>query len=524
MKTFDLPIYTLDLETDPFQHGRLPHPFAVGIYGKSIGFKCFWRKAHSRTDIIMQSILYLNTLPKGLIFIHNGGRFDIFYYLEHLNEKMFILNNRIVSCTLGKHEVRDSFAIMPFALRNYKKDDIDYSLMEVEKRDANKTEIVSYLEGDCKYLHELCSRFVERFGPKLTIGSTALTEIKKLHKYTTLTEREDESIRSKYYYGGRVECFEKGIINTDVKVYDVNSMYPFVMRDYLHPIGKPTLIGKKITKDTFFVTVTGKNFGAFPVKNKFGTKFNGDVGTYSITIHEWRTAINHGLFKPYRIEEAVNFRDKCTFGEFVNSFYSEREAAKISGDTITNLFTKFILNSGYGKFAQNPENAFDFDITPADVVKGDNWVPSWIKENKYVIWKRKSAMADQLRINVSTAASITGAARSVLLGAIANSERPIYCDTDSLICRALKNVKIAETELGAWKLEKQGDMVAVAGRKMYAVFLDGKSVKMASKGVKISADEIVKVASGETVHYKHMVPSFSWDGTHTFIKRRVRMT
>jgi hypothetical protein len=458
--------------------------------------------------------------------------------MKHLGEKTFILNNRIVKCQISGHDVRDSFAIMPFGLAKYKKDEIDYSLMEWNKRQENKEEILRYLKGDVVYLWELCSKFVERFGPKITIGSTALGELRKYHEFELLNEVEDKSIRDLYYYGGRVECFEKGVIETNVKVYDVNSMYPHVMKDYKHPCGKPICFGNKITKNTFFISAYGKNHGGLCQRTKLGTKFDTKDGLFHTTIHEWKTAIAHGLFIPERIIQTVDFANQCTFTDFVDTYYLEREQAKIKGDTITNLFCKFVLNSAYGKFAQNPENAYDYCILPVGVdpagkiatrgkITGklsEGWEPAFIAENQYVIWKKHSDMSEILRINVATAASITGAARSVLLSALATAKRPLYCDTDSIICEDLENVKIDENILGAWKLEKQGDAIAICGRKLYAVMQEGECVKMASKGVKISAEEIFSVASGKDVFYKREVPSFKWDGSYNFLTRKVRMT
>lgn len=519
------PIYTLDLETDPFKHGRLPMPFCAGFYDGNT-FSSWWRKRGTNMPILKACVDYMNTREPGYVFIHNGGRFDLFYLMDYMsNDELFILNNRIVRCYIGKQEIRDSFSIMPFALARYKKDEIDYNKMEAEVRDNHREEITSYLKGDCVYLHELCSRFVDRFGPKLTIGSTALHELKKVHKYKRLSTVEDKEIRSKFYYGGRVQCFEKGIISTDVKVYDVNSMYPYVMRNFLHPVGRPKFGGKKVTSKTQFITVEGKSNGAFPYRIKHqGICYPCGVGIFHVSIHEYKCAVDLNLFHPFRIIETVDFENTISFAQFVDMYYGEREKAKRNGDAITALFTKFVLNSAYGKFAQNPENAFEYAIKPFDVLLGENWLPSFIAELKYTIWKRPSPDADELRQNVATAASITGAARSVLMEAIAKAKRPIYCDTDSIICESLENVPIHKTELGAWKKETEGSKVAIAGRKLYAVWDGNDCVKIACKGVRITPNEMERVAKGEQVIYERDVPSFKWDGSHNFITRKVQLT
>ncbi len=39
-----------------------------------------------------------------------------------------------------------------------------------------------------------------------------------------------------FYYGGRVECFKKGIIEEKFSVIDITSAYPYAMI-FKHPIG-----------------------------------------------------------------------------------------------------------------------------------------------------------------------------------------------------------------------------------------------------------------------------------------------
>lgn len=514
-----LPIYTLDIETDPFKHGRFPVPFVVGFFdGKE--FRSFWG-----SDCIEKSVEYIKRQPPGIIYAHNGGRFDFFYYIEHMAGDMRIINSRIVEASLYQHIVRDSFAIMPFPLKAYKKDDIDYTWLERGVRRQHRKEIIEYLYGDCFYLWELCIAFREMFGDRLTIGSTSMAELKKIHKFQPMSNFYDEKIRQKFFYGGRVQCFKKGVINQNIKIYDVNSMYPFVMRDYDHPLGLPSSSSKYVTDKTCFVIAEGKNYGAFPTKVKNGISFERTNGIFSVSIHEWNVALELDLFRPTRIINCVNFDRRGKFDTFVNHFYEARRKAKIDKDETKILFYKFVLNSAYGKFAQNPKNYFDFTMLSADNPNvGADWTPSFIN-GKYIIWKRPAEASLFSRHNVATASSITGAARSILLRAIATSKNPLYCDTDSLICEDIgPETKIDDTELGAWKFEKAGTWAAIAGKKMYAIYSGAECVKMATKGVKLKPDEITRVARGEKIVAQNIAPTFKWDGSHSFIHREVKLT
>lgn len=76
--------------------------------------------------------------------------------------------------------------------------------------------------------------------------------------------------------------------------------------------------------------------------------------------------------------------------------------------------------------------------------------------------------------------------------------------------------------LGAWKLEGTGDKLAIAGRKMYALFNGGECLKYASKGVNLTPQQIQLVADGELVTYNQAAPVFRLDGSTDFISRDVR--
>jgi hypothetical protein len=524
-----LPIITADLETDPFLNGRKPEPFVAGAYDgetyRHFGWGADWKP---------KLRAYLLSIPASCIYLHNGGKFDLFYVLDWLEGNMLMINGRIVKADSkffgsdGKrHEFRDSYSIMPFALKlSGKKKEIDITLLEKEVRDENKVEILDYLGQDCIGLYQLVVDFRKRFGDKLTIGSTAIGELQKIHTYAEMKETTDRDIRGLYYYGGRVECLEKGKITGRLKVYDVNSMYPSVMRNVEHPIGWPVADTTQITDKTFFVSVEGQNYGAFPCREKDGgIRFDRESGIFHVTIHEFYAALRLGIFEPKRIHRCVNFDRRATFAEFVDRFYNLRAEAKKTGDDSGSLFYKLVLNSAYGKFAQNPLRYRDWKITEPQESMPTGWEREWFDPNSHSIWSRPKEIKGPGQFhNVATAASITGAARTVLMEAIANAHRPIYCDTDAIICEQLDNVPIDQVILGAWDLEKECDEAYICGKKLYALYKDGVCVKQANKGVRLTGAEIKRIALGEVITCQKDSPTFKWDGTHVFLKRRVRMT
>lgn len=517
-------VAVIDCETDPFMNNRIPKPFCVEFHSDKIT-RQFW--GH---DCILQLVNFLETLQEEyFIYAHNGGKFDFLFMAEYLDNPIKIINSRIVSAALFQHTMRDSYAIIPVPLRDYEKETFDYSKMESDVREKFKTEILDYLHSDCMYLLQIVSAFVERFGPKLTVGSTAIKELRKRHEFERLPQEKDAIMRP-FYYGGRVECFRGGIIPGPWKVYDVNSMYPKAMRDFNHPANGTFIQSDELPADgsTYFIHFRGKNNGALPIKTKLGLDFNIPEGDFFACSHEMEIALKYGLVEIdeiYCVYEAV---ETISFDTFVNDFYAEKVNSKLAGDKRNEMFAKFMLNSAYGKFGQNPENFEDF------IIEREFGKDFELREQGYTIkseyptfeiWAKPSLIQEHSFYDVSIAASITSAARSILLEAIQKAVEPIYCDTDSLICREL-NCEISSSVLGAWKFEGQFDYAAIGGKKLYAMYNKGdkSTKKLASKGGTLTLQDIKAICKGETVLHRNIAPTMAINSSPKFISRNFKAT
>ena len=524
-------IAVIDLETDPFGFGTSIQPFVSGYYDGA-RFVSYWGD-----DCVERMVKFLDGEPEAIIYAHNGGRFDFFYFLKHLSGEMLVINNRIVQAYLGKHELRDSFAIMPFALEQYEKTKVDYETFRRPVREKHRDSIISYLRDDCVSLLALCTAFRSEFGDKLTIGSASLSQLKKFHKFSTGNQIYDAKFRRDFYFGGRNQVFRAGVIRAPVRVYDVNSMYPYVMSAFLHPVGTGIVLSNRVEENTAFVIVEGKNYGAFPTRQKDGSlDFTIPYGKFHVTIHEYNAALETGSFRPVRIFKTLGFLRRESFAEFVTHFYDARAKASEENDAIKKLFYKYVLNSAYGKFAQNPEHYFDWRIAKVgELFSGWHeckktcevncrlrWLPGFMN-GPYIIWKRP--IQQSCYYNIATGASITGAARAVLLRGLRASSKPLYCDTDSIICSSLSGVPFSDTQLGAWKQEAAGALVAICGKKLYAIFdSEGKCIKKAHKGAHLTGEEILSIANGASIETCNPVPSFKMDGTFSYTKRTIKRT
>lgn len=519
---------TLDFETDPFSFGAEIAPFCAGFFdGKE--YRDFWGD-----DCMVKLVEFLHTLKEPLyIYAHNGGKFDFMFLLAAgmLENPIKVIHGRIVSAKIGIHTLRDSFSILPVPLSAHKKDDFDYAKMRRSERDKHKNDILHYLAKDCEYLYEFVGEFIARFGIKLTAPSMAYGELKKIAPQQQTGESFDAYFRQ-FYFGGRVECFKKGVINAPIKVFDVNSMYPHVMKTFQHP-GSPSFVHTKtrpggdgklpgrLADKVYFAKISAVSDGALPIRGKEGLSFPASKrpSEFFACSHEIQAGIETGRLKNIKYIDVRYFTRTQNFADFVDAFFAERLEAKRLGDKSRDLLGKLVLNSASGKFGMNPREFYDYTIVDGDC-PGDGEL--YASYGDFSVW-RKPAPVSRFN-NVAIAASITSGARATLLRGIHSATGLLYCDTDSLICGELDAPKSA-SQLGAWKEEATASMAAIGGKKMYALFDDaGECVKMASKGVRLSPAQILDVCQGSAVTYRKESPALSIKGGQRYIERQVCMT
>jgi len=408
----------------------------------------------------------------------------------------------------------------------------------------------------------------------------------------------------RYFYGGRVECiagmglFESKRYPDPYVMLDTNSMYPFVMATREHPIGGDYVwrSGSNIGKDTVFLDVICRSNGALFQREETGEKhtnaiYSNEPQKFFTTIWEFSTALRLGWIKDVEVIGHVDNAERTNFAKFIVPMYDRRQQTKIdmkaaSGETYEELkkegiFLKYLLTNSYGKTAQNPSKYKEFYYVDHDQLPPDEWFAfleeikdrqragsatqadidilhmasmPWQRSPLFDVWRRPNP--GHRYNNVGTGASITGAARAVLMAAYHNADDPIYCDTDSLICRRLSNHDLHDTRLGAWKLEETFDAVIITGRKTYCGMIAGKDdcdrerLKVRSKGVDLriyprdryglrwqeaGADEwrAANVATwqrysdmlaGHVITTQNPAPTFSKLGEQNYMRRQVRAT
>lgn len=540
------PFAVLDSETDPFLKGRIPEPFLWGFYDGSI----FRYYTH---DTVHSMIEYISE-QKIIVYAHNGGKFDYHFLLPYMEpfDQVKIISGRLSQFFIGKAEFRDSINILPVALKKFelldeygntiKKQEFDYALMEREERHKpeNWERITEYLRDDCLTLYEAVKAFQTRYGRHLTLAGAAMAQWKKISKapIPKSTGEYFEKFKA-YYFGGRVQCFQRGIIEKAFSVFDINSAYPRAMLEK-HAYGLETIESKieidNLPRGPAFFKIRAKSQGAYPYREKSGLTFPDDglLRDFNITGWELEAAEETSTAGDPEILSVIYHTELQDFSEYINHFYQQRLTAKASNDKAGDLFAKSLMTSLYGKFGANPENYSNFVILPPEEMEGlldpQNDYQLSGELGPWLLGERELDEEEMRYYNVATAASITGYVRAYLWRAICKTgkENCLYCDTDSIATSDTGNSLDTGNALGQWKHEGEFDKAGIAGKKMYIFrgkIRSGKrEYKTASKGVKLSNAQLWKVAAGSVVTYEPENPTFSVHHAPRFVSRKIRLT
>lgn len=576
----------LDMETDPFENGESDiFPFCAEIYSDQFGAIVIWENDYE--TLVEKVITTIESLPDSYtIYAHNGGKFDYMFLIHKLRGLVKFKGRAIMSAKIGCHEIRDSLHILPEKLAAWKKDKFDYTKMHKRNRHRFKDEILAYLHSDCLYLFDFIKRFTQEFGLKISIGQAAFAELKKHYKITPIKETMDSALRP-YFLGGRVECiagmghFDSARFKIPYKLYDVNSMYPAVMANCKHPIGAEYLWHRgMVNENTCFLDISCRSYGAMFQRLETGELTTDDCeGRFFTTIYEYNMALKYGLIDNVQINWCIDNQTRTDFSKFIEPMYYRREETKVLMANLKgagklesteyeeikkeNIFLKYLQNNAYGKCAQNPRKYKEYCITDHGKKPDKEWFNFLEgadadicheygfpveRASSHDVWARPNP--GTRFNNVGTAASITGAARALLLEARQNATDPIYCDTDSLICRELRGVDMHNSRLGAWDLEETFDEIIISGKKTYACKIAGiadcseRRIKVRSKGVdlrvrpkNVEASEAewlqanaatwqryLDLLDDKIVTVQNTAPTFNKLGEQNFMTRRIRAT
>lgn len=358
--------------------------------------------------------------------------------------------------------------------------------------DPWEKELNEYLRMDCVSLYEIVDTLINisklpihEFLKCPTTASLAMKVYQtnypedyekacSTNYYGVTGERNEAFIRNSYC-GGRTEVFtpylEQGYH------YDVNSLYPYVMKNFAIPYGKPTMYTGDKARQMFkywynfgqgagFMEIDifipeKLNIPPLPVKrdNKLIFPVGNVHGTW--TFEEIKVALEMGC-RINKIYQCLFF-DKVDF--IFKEFIAYYEEIKIKAKGAKRTFSKLMQNSLYGKFGMRRLRRSLLPIEELDKCKERYRTKGY----RYIVLNNPLIDGDEFieadiashapYIQPHIAAYVTSLARIVLYkGIIEQLEKGqvAYCDTDSVACKEKMNDDLVnETEYGKWKLESE---------------------------------------------------------------------
>ncbi|KKK66199.1 hypothetical protein LCGC14_2966500, partial [marine sediment metagenome] len=199
-----------------------------------------------------------------------------------------------------------------------------------------------------------------------TRASTAMAAYMLRHYHTPIfihNNAEAIELERASYKGGRCECFYIGEKNYGTYyVLDVNSLYPFVMRNNRYPV-KYSKMPKKTTLHRLEIYLRSKAVIAkvlietdepvYAVKRE-RTLF--PIGVFETTLctPELKYALEHGHIK--EVYSCVIYEQANIFKSYVDTIYTLRQDFKSAGVAVYENLCKYLMNSLYGKWGQKAEN------------------------------------------------------------------------------------------------------------------------------------------------------------------------
>lgn len=324
-----------------------------------------------------------------IYYAHFGGKFDFMFLFQWMVvrpdvriEGMIPRGSGLLCFTavftdrMGKEihrtEFRDSSALLPFGLKSLCESfKVDHPKLDWDHEKTTKVtkELIRYLQHDCVGLYEVIQKFqewplIQRAGSAFTMAGQAMKVYRTFLKdpIPSLPPKVDAFVRTSYF-GGRTEIF-KPLFTGPGKLYcyDVNSLYPTIMQNNDFPTKflyfTQTYHPKKMGFYKAMVTVPHTmHIPPLPTVQKINKseKLIFPTGTF---VGVWSTkeleyAKSQGC-KINKIYHGAIFQNGGPiFKEYIDTLYKMRMKAKSEKDGVTDILTKLLMNSLYGRFGLN---------------------------------------------------------------------------------------------------------------------------------------------------------------------------
>lgn len=508
MKTVKTYVWACDLEhpTAESYEGGLVESVATSIFISSQVMCNNHNLENPQVDLFVTFEAWLTNFDNEnnhIIYFHNldyDGRALMHWFLDyHLQPECLMSNGKIYQITWKNLDIRCSCKLLANPSIDklgkgfgFKKLEYDYQKIRHYKNvDDIPTDLQEYAKRDVEILGMALQKYLPILTKKgkgrLTIGSTAknslinsigydffITELKGCNPWPKYNEDDFDSKEQWYneyvmpyrasYFGGLSVINKKYLgveIKANIKYYDINSSYPSVMFNDL-PYGKGSNIPLKNSLKWCYIKLKSakpkfwNSIPCIPLSKcwNMDSIYIDKEWTGYRDIYVWQEELdcwNQYWDLEYEVceERSLYFQKRPYCRQWVKSKYLEKSNAD---DASKKMIAKILLNSAYGKWAENPKSSKStYDK----------------KEGLFYITKSEVEYELDDKSYLPLSAYVTAKARVKLIHTAMSCDW-IYCDTDSVYSLTpIDHKYIDNKELGKWKDECEVENMQIHAFKCF---------------------------------------------------------
>lgn len=378
-----------------------------------------------------------------------------------------------------------------------------------------KKETIKYCELDCISLYKVLETFNELIYSKFKLN---------IHKFPTLPSLAFAIYKTHYmkeklipriggeiynfirsgYTGGHTDMYKP--YSKNVYAYDVNSLYPSVMRNSDMPVGSPKYFEfNEAMSVADFLKYFNNPFGFFEVELEtpninrplFQTKVKINGGYRTVApLGKWTDIIfSEEMFKYieygyiFKITKGYLFEKENIFKNYIDELYIIKQ--NHSKDHPMYLISKLLMNSLYGRFGMSSNLNTHLIVNNTEL---NDMIDRISSKNAKVsetvdLNNDKTLLTIELNdenlntlidrdISIGIASAVTAYSRIFMSEYLADPNLDVlYTDTDSIYTTTPLPDALINNELGGWKLEEEFKEAVFIAPKVYGgKTIDGREI------------------------------------------------
>lgn len=439
------------------------------------------------------------------VYFHNFSRFDGILILKHLvchhksyKLKPLMRNNRLYKLSVYSDKkilfsFVDSLNLLPGSLNNLsrnlcpdlgQKGSISYEDVNQSNLASMKKSLIDYMKQDILLLGGVMQKAQEIYWKhfqvdiesKITISSLALYIFRSKYYDASnwpiyIPNKNEDTFIRRAYYGGHTDVYKPN--GENLYYYDINSLYPYVMKEFPMPGGDPVWNGNLEGQDldnlfgfieAYVVCPNTIKKPFLPYRDKNNTLIfpTGEfVGVFYSEELKYARGLGYTVIpiSGYLFERM----DSSPFKHFVSELYESRLEARKEGNESLAYVYKILMNSLYGRLGINPKcttTEICDEVRNKHLIRKSEFIfNELLSENTYIVsyhtntgtnldhWDPPKNSAVQL------AAAVTASARIYMYPYISR-EDSYYTDTDSVVLgNPLPDSVLSSSVIGMFKLE-----------------------------------------------------------------------